>query len=247
MSIFLDLKKAFDTVDHDILLSKLSAFGNCGKTHCLLKAYLQNRKQFCHAEGQKSSMNKIDCGIPQGSCLGPLIFIIYMNNFERCLQGAVSNMHADDTSITCSSIYSASLHRNIEIEMVNVAERMRHNRLSLNANKSEFMVIRHSRQHNNLDEVNEIEVKQEEKIDRVTKTKYLGLNIDENLSWNDQYKNVKAKVKSGLSALQRLKDILLQSKLAAVYWALIESHLRYGSIIWSCISDTKLDNLQITV
>ena len=131
----------------------------------------------------------------------------------------------------------------VEIEMANVAEWMRQNRRSLNAKKSEFMVIRHSRKHNNLEELNEIEVSQE-KIGRVTKTKYLGLNIDENLSWNDQYKKVKAKVKSGLSALQRLKDILPQSKLAAVYRALIESHLRYGKIIWGCISDTKLYNLQ---
>ena len=103
--------------------------------------------------------------------------------------------------------------------------------------------IWHSRQHNNLNELNETEVNQE-KIGRVTKIKYLGLNINENLSWNDQYKKVKAMVKSGLSALQRLKDILPQSELAAVYRALIKSHLRYVIIIWSCISDTKLDNLQ---
>ena len=166
-----------------------------------------------------------------------------MNDFERCLHGAVPNLYADDTSITCSSTDSASLQRNIEIEMANVAEWMRQNRLSLNANKSEFMVIRHSRQHNNLEELNEIEVSQE-KIGKITKTKYLGLNIDENLSWNDQYKKVKAKVKSGLSAPQRLKDILPQSKLAAVYRTLIESHLRYGNIIWGCISDTQLDSLQ---
>ena len=76
VSIFLDLKKAFDTVDHDILLSKLSAFGICGKTHCWFKTYLKNRKQFCYVEGQESSMNRIVCGIPQGSCLGPLLFII---------------------------------------------------------------------------------------------------------------------------------------------------------------------------
>ena len=82
---------------------------------------------------------------------------MYMDDFERCLQGAVPNMYADDTSITCSFNDSASLQRNIEIEMANFAEWMRQNRLSLNAKKSEFMVIRHSRQHNNLDELNEIE------------------------------------------------------------------------------------------
>ena len=76
----------------------------------------------------------------------------------------------------------------------------------------------------------------------VAKAKYLGHNIDKNLSWKDQYNTVK--VKGGLSALQRLTDILPHSKLAAVYWAPIESHLRYGSIIWGCLSDTKLDTLQ---
>ena len=100
-------------------------------------------------------------------------------------------MHADDTNITCSSTDSASLQRNIEIEMANVAEWMRQGRVSLRANKSEFMVIRHSTQHSNLDELNKIEVNQE-KIGRDTKTKYLGLNIDENLSWNDQYKKFQA-------------------------------------------------------
>ena len=115
--------------------------------------------------------------------------------------------------------------------MTNVVKWMRQNRLSLNANKCEFMVIRQSRQPNSLNELNEIEVNRE-KIDRVTKTKYLGLHTDENLSWNGQYKKVKAKVKSGLSALQRLKDILPQSKQGAVYRALTENHLRYGNIIW---------------
>ena len=90
----------------------------------------------------------------------------------------------------------------------------------------------------NLKERREIDVNLK-KIGRVTKTKYLGLNIDENLSWKDQYRKVKAKVKSGLSALRKLKDILPQSKLAAVYRALIESHLRYGNIIWGCISEDK--------
>ena len=118
-------------------------------------------------------------------------------------------MYADDTTITCFSTDSASLQRSIDTEMANFAEWMRQNWLSLNRNKSEFMIIRHLRQHNSLNELNEIEVNHK-KIVRVTKTKYLGLNIDENLSWKDQYEKVKAKVKSGLSALQRLTDILPQ-------------------------------------
>ena len=120
---------------------------------------------------------------------------------------------------------------------------MRQNRLNLNANKSEFMVISHSKHHNSLNELKEIEVNQKI-IGRVTKTNYLVLKIDENLSWKDQYKKVKPKVKSGLPTLQWLTDILPQSKLAAVHRAVMESHLRLGNITWGCISDTKLDTLQ---
>ena len=149
-------------------------------------------------------------------------------------------MYADDTSITCSSTDSDSLLRNINNEMTNIAEWMRLNKLSLSAYKSEFMAIGHSEQQNVLNELREIEVNNK-KINRVTKTKYLGLKLDENLSWKDQYKSVKAMDQSCLSAIRKLKDFLPQSKLVAVYGALIESHLRYGNILWGCISDTKHD------
>ena len=151
-------EKGFDAVVHDLLLSKLSAFG---KTYGWFKTYLENRKQFCYVERQKSSTKRIDCGIPQGLCLGPLLFVIYTNDFGRCLEGTAPNMYTDDTSTTCSSNDSASLQRNVDIEMANVAEWTRQNGLSVNANKSEFMVKIHSRQHNSLNELNESEVNQE--------------------------------------------------------------------------------------
>ena len=202
VSVFLDLKRAFDTVDHDILLSKLSALGVTRKEHCWFTSYLQNREQFCCIDGQKSSTSIIACGILQGSCLGPLLFIIYFNDFERCLQAATPNMYADDTSITCFSTDSDSLFRNKNNEMVNVAEWMRLNKLSLNADKSEFMVIDYSRQQNNLKELKEIEVNLK-KIGRVAKTKYLGLNIDENLSRKDQYKKLMVRLKAVCLHLRR--------------------------------------------
>ena len=145
VSVFLDLKKAFDTVDHDILPSKLPALGVTGKEHCRFTPYLQNREHFCCIDEQKSSTGSIECGIPQGSCLGPLLFIIYVDDFERCLQAATPNMYADDTSRTCSSTDSDTLLRNINNEMANVAEWMRLNKLRMNADKSEFMVTGHSR------------------------------------------------------------------------------------------------------
>ena len=123
-----------------------------------------------------------------------MLFIIYLNDIERYLQGATPNMYADDTSINCSSSDCASQQRNIDIEMANVAEWMRQNRLRLNANRGVFMVISHSRHCNSLNELEEIKVNQEI-IGRVTETKHLGLNIDEYLSWKDQYEKLKIRLK----------------------------------------------------
>ena len=86
LSVLLDLKKAFDTVDHDVLLSKLSAYGVTDLAHGWFTSYLAGREQYFYVEGKSSNKRLVQCGIPQGSCLGPLLFIIYMNDFEKCLK-----------------------------------------------------------------------------------------------------------------------------------------------------------------
>ena len=103
ISVFLDLKKAFDTVDHGILLSKLSKYGAVVTPLRWFTSYLTDRKQYCQINGHKSCLKNVLCGIPQGSCLGPLLFILYVNDFEQCLEKCTANMYADDTSVTCSA------------------------------------------------------------------------------------------------------------------------------------------------
>ena len=84
ISIFLDLKKAFDTMDHGILISKLTKYGVVGTPLRWFISYLTDRKQYCQIDGHKCSLKTVHCGIPQGSCLGPLLFILYANDFEQC-------------------------------------------------------------------------------------------------------------------------------------------------------------------
>ena len=103
MTMFLDLKKAFDTVDHKILLEKLSKYGVQGKVISWFRSYLTERKQFCKINNECSKPLGVACGIPQGSCLGPLLFIIYLNDFEECLQFSSASMYADDTHTTIAS------------------------------------------------------------------------------------------------------------------------------------------------
>ena len=120
-------------------------------------------------------------------------------------------------------------------ELENISNWMRINKLSLNASKSEFMVIGHRRKLNRVGNELSNLVLNDAVIKRVEKIKYLGINIDESLNWEKQYKTVKNKLKGG---------ILPQRKLEQVYKALFESHLRYGDIVWNALSNTKLSKLQ---
>ena len=101
--IFLDVKKAFDTVDHAILLKQLSDYGVQGQTASWFKSYLKGRQQFCVANGLSSVKNRIVCGVPQGSLLGPLLFLIYINDLPNCLDHSIGRSFADDTNLALNN------------------------------------------------------------------------------------------------------------------------------------------------
>ena len=132
LTIFLDLKKAFDTVNHKILLEKLKKYGIRDIAGDWLQSYLENRTQYCAANGFESGTKAVTCGIPQGSCLGPLLFIIYLNDFEKCLINSKAGLYADDTHITVKSTNVEDLIQNAQMELSNISEWMRMNKLSVN-------------------------------------------------------------------------------------------------------------------
>ena len=243
LSIFLDLKKACDTVDHKILFSKLREYGAEGPSNSWFTSYLTNREQICYSDRSASSKSSIECGIPQGLCLGPFLLILYIN-FENCLKSTIPNMYADDTCVNIASENLNKLLTDLKNELENILNWMRINKLSLNASKSEYMVIGHWRQLKKIGNDLPDLVLNNEVIKRVDKTKYLGMNIAEILNWKEQYKAIKNKLKGGLSSLRKLKNILPQRKFDQVYKALFENHLRYGNIFWSTLSNTKLSQLQ---
>ena len=185
----------------------------------------------------------ITCGVPQGSFLGPLLYIIYLNDFTSCLQFSKANLYADDTETTISSSDIGNLTRSFQTELDNISDWMRGNILSVNPDKTEFMVIGNPRRKNKFADLPPFFLGQNE-ISRVDKTKYLGVMVDDKLNWGNKFRSVKGKITSGLAALKVLRNIIPQSQLMHVYYALIESHLRYANVVWGSLSDTKMEALQ---
>ena len=136
-------------------------------------------------------------------------------------------MYADDTSVTCSVEDIDELYNDLRAEADNVAEWLRQNRLSLNTVKTDYIVAGHKRQTNRIHGPSEVNINGGP-IKWVKIVKYLGNTVDENLTWNEHYRNLKGEIKSALSSLRKLKDILQQTKLDQVYKALLDSHSIYS-------------------
>ena len=183
--VFIDLKKAFDTVDHNILCKKLELYGLQQRELSWFKSYLSNRKQFCRVNGVDSRIGDIEVGVPQGSCLGPLLFLIYINDLPQAVQDSTVSMYADDTSLCYQSRDLTRLNEAINSDLRKLGTWLQGNKLSLNVAKTHSMLISTKQKHNilksqNKDLVlkirdNELEVVKKNKIPWCANRLLLGL------------------------------------------------------------------------
>ena len=241
--VFLDLKKAFDTVDHEILVSKLNAYGIRHGANDWFKSYLSDRTQKSLVNGFLSEDRFISCGVPQGTILGPLLFLLYINDLPNCLKHSHPRMFADDTHLTYSAANVHDIDQNLNQDLKSVSEWLAANKLTLNTSKTEFMLIGSRQRIRTFHSFPTLTIN-ETPIKRVDCVKSLGLNIDENLSWNKHIDKISKKIASGIGALKRMRPFVPSSTLKYIYSSIIQPHFDYCCVVWDNCSKSSADKLQ---
>ena len=248
-AIFIDLSKAFDTIDHNIMLHKLSHYGVRGIELEWFKSYLSNRQQYVEFKGCRSTLRDITTGVPQGSILGPLLFIIYMNDIAHATTLFNVFCFADDTTFYSNlqrfleaTPAGSTVSSTINKELDKIVKWLAVNKLSLNASKTEMMQFRF-RQNQNIATLPE-ELRQDlftgphhlnisgEKIKRSQTFNFLGITIHESLSWHSHTSQLQTKLSRNVGILHRLKHQLPFHVLKMLFQTLIQSYLSYGSLAW---------------
>ena len=244
--VFIDLKKAFDTVNHDILCQKLNCYGIHQRELLWFQSYLSNREQFCRVNGIDSEINSINIGIPQGSCLGPLLFIIYINDLPQAVLNSSVSTYTYDTNLCYQLLDINRLNEVVNNDLEKLEKWLMGNKLSLNAMKTQSMVISTKQKHTVLKNLKlklSLKIKDHE-LEVVDTTKYLGLQIDNSLDWKHHISVLSSKISRAIGFLKHAKSILPLETLLKLYAGIVEPHFRYCCSVWGCCGTSEKTHLQ---
>lgn len=241
--LFLDVTKAFDTIPHNLLINKIYRYGIRGKAADLINSFLSNRKQFVSLNNFKSSHMHNGFGTPQGSTLGPILFLLYMNDiFNLNIHGKII-LFADDAAIVYCSNNIDSLNKMMCEDIEILFKWFVANKLTLNLKKSKCMIF-HPMQHKKNFTLN-ININGSP-IEQVSSYVYLGLTLQDNLHWDAHVNYICSKISSISGVVNRLGNEVDKSTLKSIYYAHVNSHLSYMAPVWGIAStDAILNTLQV--
>ena len=229
LGVFIDLKKAFDTVDHTILLKKLEHYGIRGPAIALLGSYLSNRKQYVCYDGFESEKGQVQCGVPQGSVLGPLFFLLYVNDMVRASNEMDLVLFADDTNIFCVGKTHTELFEKANRGLRAISRWFRCNKLTLNLKKTEYVYF--GGPGGRQVPIGGLKIG-DEAVRRVHGARFLGIWVDEGLRWSGQIEKVRSKVGRLLGVLGRVQATLGGELVHKLYNAMVLPHLQYCLMVW---------------
>ena len=241
--LFIDLKAAFDTIDHKLLTKKLEHYGIRDNILSLLTSYLYNRKQYIKSGDIESCVLLVLCGVPQGSVLGPLLFIIYINDMANCC-ALDSVLYADDAALLLADENIKKLKRAINHELKLLDEWLVSNKLTLNMAKTKYMLISN---------INMLTAKDRKKfkltirkytLHELDHIKYLGVFLDNKLTWGYHIDYLITKLSQVAGILYKVRDVLPMKSRIMVYNSLAGSYLNYGIVSWGSATLTRLNKLK---
>ena len=242
LGIFIDLSKAFDTISHDKLLIKLERYGIRGNANRLIASYLTSRKQYVSVLDEQSDELPVLVGVPQGSVLGPLLFIIYINDIFSVSKLGEFVLFADDTNIFVVDKCVKKLYQKGNEIMNSVYQYMKCNLLHINIKKCCYIHFspRGFKDDNSFNDQNVLTLNSTV-IKQVEDTKFLGVIIDKNLNWKPHTSYLTTKLKCEVGKLCRMRRFIPKELFNDLYHTLFESHLTYGISVWGGISNNRLE------